>query len=62
MFGPYSAIERRRGRWLAALCALAFALSWAYLHVYLRGGPRIIDATSYFLEARSLAAGGFLAS
>ncbi|HYP87401.1 MAG TPA: hypothetical protein VEQ59_04595, partial [Polyangiaceae bacterium] len=59
MFGPYSASERRRAWWLAALCALAFALSWAYLHVYLRGGPRIIDATSYFLEARSLAARGF---
>jgi hypothetical protein len=49
----------RRALWLAALCGLAFALSCAYVRVYLRGGPRIIDATSYFLEARSLAAGGF---
>ena len=59
-FGPYSPIEKMR-RWLpiAALCLLAFALSWAYLQFYLRGGPRIIDATSYFLEARSLAAGAF---
>ncbi|HYQ18665.1 MAG TPA: hypothetical protein VEQ58_22980 [Polyangiaceae bacterium] len=59
MSGPSSPSERRRAWWLAASCALAFALSWAYLHFYLRGGPRIIDATSYFLEARSLAAGGF---
>jgi len=45
--------------WLAMLCLLAFGLSCAYLSYYLRGGPRIIDATSYFLEARSLAAGSF---
>lgn len=49
----------RRALWLPLLCALGFALSWAYVAIYLRGGPRIIDATSYFLEARSLAAGGF---
>jgi hypothetical protein len=49
----------RRSHWLAALCLLAFGLSCAYLSFYLRGGPRIIDATSYFLQARSLAAGAF---
>lgn len=49
----------RRSLWLAALCLFASALSWAYLHYYLRGGPRIIDATSYWLEARSLARGAF---
>jgi hypothetical protein len=49
----------RRSLWLAALCLVAFALSCVYLSHYLRGGPRIIDATSYFLEARSLAAGSF---
>lgn len=49
----------RRSLWLAALCLLAFGLSYAYLGYYLRGGPRIIDATSYWLEARSLAAGSF---
>lgn len=49
----------RRWFWLAALCLLAFALSCLYLSFYLRGGPRVIDATSYFLEARSLAAGSF---
>jgi hypothetical protein len=50
---------RRRSHWLAALCLLAFALSCAYIAYYLRGGPRIIDATSYFLEARSLSQGSF---
>ncbi|RYZ06906.1 MAG: hypothetical protein EOO73_14035 [Myxococcales bacterium] len=49
----------RRRLTLAALCLLAFALSCAYVRFYLRGGPRIIDATSYFLAARSLAAGSF---
>ncbi len=49
----------RRRLTLAALCVLAFGLSCVYLRVYLRGGPRIIDATSYFLAARSLAAGAF---
>ncbi|MBK9260781.1 MAG: hypothetical protein IPM54_13300 [Polyangiaceae bacterium] len=40
------------------MCALvAAALSAAYVALYLRGGPRIIDATSYFLEARALAEG-----
>jgi hypothetical protein len=45
----------RRRLTLAALCLLAFALSCAYVHFYLRGGPRVIDATSYFLEAKGLA-------
>jgi hypothetical protein len=49
----------RRWYTLAALCLLAFALSCAYVHFYLRGGPRIIDATSYFLSARTLANGDF---
>jgi hypothetical protein len=49
----------RRWLWLVACCSLAFALSCVYVQHYLRGGPRIIDATSYFLEARSLAAGSF---
>jgi hypothetical protein len=49
----------RRSLWLAASCCLAFALSCVYLRYYLRGGPRIIDATSYFLAARSLAHGSF---
>jgi hypothetical protein len=47
-----------RPRLLVAICAIAAsALSAAYIAVYLRGGPRIIDATSYFLEARALSQG-----
>jgi hypothetical protein len=48
-----------RALWLTLLCLLACALSWSYVGYYLRGGPRIIDATSYLLEAKSLAAGWF---
>jgi hypothetical protein len=48
-----------RALWLTLLCLLAFALSCGYVGYYLRGGPRVIDATSYFLEAKSLAAGWF---
>jgi hypothetical protein len=35
----------------------AAALSLAYVAWYLRGGPRIIDATSYFLQGRALSEG-----
>lgn len=59
----------RASRWLLAElsprafdlgCALASALlSCAYVALYLRGGPRIIDATTYHLEARALADGAF---
>jgi hypothetical protein len=44
-------------RFLLLWGAAAAALSAAYVVVYLRGGPRIIDATSYLLEARGLAKG-----
>ena len=44
---------------LGSLAVSAGLLSLLYVHVYLRGGPRIIDATSYFLEARLLAQGSF---
>ena len=44
---------------LGALAVLAGVLSALYLAHYLRGGPRIVDATSYFLEARALAQGDF---
>ncbi|MEB2322201.1 MAG: hypothetical protein OZ921_06785 [Sorangiineae bacterium] len=43
---------------LVTLLALAAALlSAGYVAFYLRGGPRIIDATSYFLEGRALSRG-----
>jgi hypothetical protein len=49
----------RAPTWLTVgLLALAAAgLSVAYVSHYLGGGPRIIDATSYWLEARALAEG-----
>ena len=48
----------RRERLLVGIAAsVAATLSGLYVLVYLRGGPRIIDATSYWLEARALASG-----
>ena len=44
-------------RLLIALCLSAALLSWGYFAYYLRGGPRIIDATAYLLEARGFATG-----
>jgi hypothetical protein len=47
-------------RWqLAFWSALAAALSAAYVPYYLRGAPRVIDATSYLLAAKSIASGAF---
>ncbi len=55
---PVARLVRSRPRLTLALLSLGAALlSAGYLHHYLRGGPRIIDATSYFLEARALARG-----
>ena len=49
---------RTPGKWLVPALALsATLLSAGYVAYYLRFGPRIIDATSYFLEARALAHG-----
>lgn len=45
----------RRTVWALALGAAL--LSWLWIVVYLRGGPRIIDATAYYLQGRMLAAG-----
>jgi hypothetical protein len=42
--------------WLLAPLASAL-LSWGYVKHYLRGGPRIIDATAYWLQARAMSAG-----
>ena len=48
-----------RGRFIAGVAIAAALLSLAYVAVYLRGGPRIIDATTYWLQGRSIASGGF---
>lgn len=50
---------RRDAPFLVTTALLSAALSALYIVFYLRGGPRIIDATSYYLEARSFAAGHF---
>ena len=44
---------------LPALALGAALLSAGYVDYYLRGGPRIIDATSYYLQARAMAHGYF---
>jgi hypothetical protein len=50
----------RVARWVVRLApAAAAAISVAYVAHYLRGGPRIIDATSYYLQASALARGMF---
>lgn len=43
--------------WVAAMAGLAAALSIGYVAIYLRWGPRIVDATTYWLQARALAHG-----
>lgn len=42
---------------LGVVATGAALLSWGYVERYLRGGPRIIDATTYWLEARTFAEG-----
>ncbi|MBX3202394.1 MAG: hypothetical protein KF894_29985 [Labilithrix sp.] len=49
--------ERRRV--IAAFGMGAALLSIAYIASYLRGGPRIVDATTYFLQGRALSHGDF---
>lgn len=44
---------------LFVLCALGATLSFGYFVFYLGSAPRIIDATTYLLEARSFALGSF---
>lgn len=46
-----------RRPFLAIASFVAAMLSLGYVAVYLRGGPRIIDATTYFLQGRALAHG-----
>lgn len=46
-------------RVVAALAASASLASFGYLAYYLRGGPRIVDATYYYLAGRALSHGDF---
>jgi hypothetical protein len=48
-----------RSRFLAVTAFAAALASVGYAAVYLRGGPRIIDATTYWLQARALSEGHF---
>lgn len=41
------------------LLCTALLLNLAYVHFYLRGGPRIIDATAYWLQAHVFASGSY---
>ena len=50
---------RRPKLLLLVLAGAATLLSAGYVRYYLRGGPRIIDATSYYLQARAMAHGYF---
>jgi hypothetical protein len=43
--------------WITAFTAAL--LSILYIAIYLRGGPRIVDATTYFLQGRALSHGDF---
>ncbi|HVU02246.1 MAG TPA: hypothetical protein VHE30_10865 [Polyangiaceae bacterium] len=49
--------ERRERAVVFALALVAFGLSLVYVERYLRGGPRIVDATTYFLQGRALSEG-----
>ncbi len=49
----------RRWVWTGTWALIAAVLSAAYAHHFLGDAPRIIDATSYWLEARAMAKGAF---
>lgn len=56
--GSESFLFRGSSRTFVVVCGFVAAFaSLGYVAYYLRGGPRIIDATSYFLQARALANG-----
>jgi len=48
-----------RRHFLALSAFLASLLSLFWIATYLRGGPRIVDATTYFLQGRALSQGEF---
>jgi len=53
-------VTRVGSRTFVVVCAFAAALlSLGYVAYYLRGGPRIVDATTYFLQGRALSEGHF---
>lgn len=52
--GPFP-VSRTLFLWITAF--VAALLSIVYIAIYLRGGPRIVDATTYFLQGRALSHG-----
>jgi hypothetical protein len=48
-----------RARFVTIAAFVAAFLSLGYVAHYLRGGPRIIDATTYFLQGRAISHGAF---
>ena len=56
---PWTERAFPRARFLTIAGFAAAFLSLGYIAHYLRGGPRIIDATSYFLQGRALSHGAF---
>jgi hypothetical protein len=48
-------LPRRMFLWLASFAAALVSI--VYIAEYLRGGPRIIDATTYYLQGRAMAEG-----
>lgn len=59
LFWPKSLRKFPSTATLGALALSAALLSWFYFEHYLGGGPRVIDATAYLLEARTFARGAF---
>jgi hypothetical protein len=54
---PLAGTTEHRKRLVLVLAFAAAFLSLGYVAFYLRGGPRIIDATTYYLEGRMLSHG-----
>ncbi|CAN5184737.1 hypothetical protein BH09MYX1_BH09MYX1_47300 [soil metagenome] len=55
--GPKALAGGTTWKFLALAAAVSAFLSLGYAGYYLRGGPRIIDATSYWLQGRALSEG-----
>ena len=49
--------DARISIYVKVLALSAALLSVGYYYYYLRGGPRIVDATYYFLQAKTFASG-----
>lgn len=59
--GTAALVDREPRAFAWVLATSAALASLAYVAFVLRGGPRIVDATTYFFEARSFARGSFWA-